>query len=143
LRFKKSSAAISGLKAAVQDGGLGVLDGHDESRSRASDPIDLAYLSRQTLGDEDLKREVLDLFLAQITAAQLELAAADCEERRMLAHRLVGAARAVGAFGLAACAAELEAAPQSAEVAERLPRLMQEVRLFVTPANGLKRDPCS
>ena len=109
-----------------------MLDGRDEYPTRVSDPIDLAHLSRQTLGDEGLKREVLDLFLAQVIAAESELAAADGEERRMLAHRLVGASRAIGAFGLAACAAELEAAPQSAAAAERLPRLIEEVRLFVT-----------
>ena len=94
-------------------------------------PLDFAHLSRQTMGDEELKREVLELFLTQAVAAQTELAGINGEARRSLAHRLVGAARAVGAFAVADCAAELEAAPNSAELAERLPRLIDEMRLFV------------
>jgi len=95
-------------------------------------PLDFAHLSRQTMGDEQLKREVLDLFLVQAAAAQAEVAGTNLEGRRMLAHRLVGSARAVGAFAIAACAAELEASPNSEEIAERLPRLIEEMKLFVS-----------
>ncbi|WEX07428.1 Hpt domain-containing protein [Chelativorans sp. AA-79] len=99
-------------------------------------PIDLAHLSRQTLGDESLKREVLGLFLVQATAARTELAQAKGEARRSLAHRLVGSARAVGAFAIAACAAELEASPQSEAAAEQLPLLIDEMQLFLSEQMG-------
>ncbi|WP_309084429.1 Hpt domain-containing protein [Chelativorans sp.] len=98
-------------------------------------PIDLSHLARQTLGDEGLKREVLHLFLVQATAARDELHMLDGEARRSLAHQLVGSARAVGAFPLAACAAELEASPYSA-AADRLPRLVEEVQVFLTREMG-------
>ncbi|WP_034658692.1 Hpt domain-containing protein [Chelativorans sp. J32] len=95
-------------------------------------PIDLAHLSKQTMGDEELKREILDLFLVQATAAKTEIADINAATRRCVAHRLVGSARAVGAFAIAACAAELEAAPNSEELAQRLPRLIDEMKLFVS-----------
>ena len=109
-----------------------MLDRQDDHLSSGELPIDLGHLSRQTLGDEQLKREVLQLFLAQAVSAHTEIAAAHVEDRRELAHRLVGSARAVGAFALAACAAELESSPQSAAAAERLPHLIEEVRRFVS-----------
>ena len=95
-------------------------------------PLDFAHLTRQTMGDDELKREVLELFLVQATAAQTELVGINAEARRNLAHRLVGAARAVGAFAIADCAAELEASPHSEKIAERLPHLIDEMKRFVS-----------
>jgi HPt (histidine-containing phosphotransfer) domain-containing protein len=109
-----------------------MLDRQSDDSSARVPPIDLAHLTRQTLGDENLKREVLELFLVQAAAAREELKVSEADARRRLAHRLVGSARAVGAFALAACAAELEASPQSEAAVERLPHLIEEVRLFVS-----------
>ena len=113
-----------------------MLDRDDHNSGQEKRPIDLAHLSRQTLGDTALEREVLGLFLAQTASARDELATADGEARRGLAHRLVGAARAIGAFELADCAAELEASPHSA-AAERLPELIDEVQVFLSRRVGL------
>lgn len=70
--------------------------------------LDLAHLSRYTLGDEGLQREILDLFRAQIDSslANLREAAASNDEKswRMAAHTLKGSARAVGAFRLGSAA---------------------------------------
>lgn len=95
-------------------------------------PIDPVHLARQAQGDPALEHEVLELFLAQAVAVRDELkVVVDADARRRLAHSLVGSARAVGAFELAACAQELEAAPHEAAPMERLGGLVDEVRGFV------------
>jgi HPt (histidine-containing phosphotransfer) domain-containing protein len=71
-------------------------------------PIDIEHLSRMTLGDAGLEREVLAMFSAQavgLLAALAELPA-DAGE---VAHKLKGSARAIGAFGVAEAAEGLEA----------------------------------
>jgi HPt (histidine-containing phosphotransfer) domain-containing protein len=74
-------------------------------------PIDMDHLGKQTLGDDVIAREVLGLFLLEIGSAR-ELMRTDAEtDRREVAHRLKGAARAVGAFSLAESAAHVELAP--------------------------------
>ncbi|MFN0218469.1 MAG: Hpt domain-containing protein [Hyphomicrobium sp.] len=74
--------------------------------------FDLTHLRRYTLGDRELEREVLDLFLGQLpaTISALRQAVSD-HEWKMAAHSLKGSGRAVGAWSLA----------QLAEQAERLP----------------------
>lgn len=72
------------------------LDGQAESA------IDLVHLSRQTFGDHDLERELLELFDAQAAQCAERLRApaklGDGEWRIGLAHTVKGSARAVGAF---------------------------------------------
>ena len=64
-------------------------------------PIDVAHLSRMTLGDAGLAREVLVMFVKQ-TAQLLTSLATKPPNAAALAHTLKGSARAVGAFGVAA-----------------------------------------
>ncbi|WP_173931563.1 Hpt domain-containing protein [Chelativorans sp. Marseille-P2723] len=103
--------------------------------------IDLAHLASQTSGDPRLERDVLTLFTKEMTEARAALANknTDVREKRDLAHRLVGSASAVGAFSLAATAAELEASPDSpvasASVVSELCRLVEAVaELLAQPA---------
>jgi HPt (histidine-containing phosphotransfer) domain-containing protein len=72
-------------------------------------PVDLNHLHSQTFGDRKLQREVLKLFLRH-SADQFERLkeAISPEERREVAHTLVGSARGVGAFSVAYIAAEIE-----------------------------------
>jgi HPt (histidine-containing phosphotransfer) domain-containing protein len=71
--------------------------------------LDRDHLSRYTLGDEQLEREVLGLFIGQVpeTLAALD-AAADSEGRFRAVHTLKGSARAVGAVRLARVAERTE-----------------------------------
>ena len=82
-----------------------------ERRQTSSRPVDLVHLSRYTLGDLALEREVLRLFCTQsfLCLDQLRVAQSgkDCIDA---AHSLKGSARAIGAWGVA----------DSAERAERL-----------------------
>jgi HPt (histidine-containing phosphotransfer) domain-containing protein len=71
--------------------------------------LDLDHLSKQTLGNRDLEREVLELF-AHMAGEQVERleAGVDAKERREAAHAIVGSARAIGAFEAARMAGEVE-----------------------------------
>ncbi len=71
--------------------------------------VDLSILRAQTGGDPNLEREVLGLFLTRSNGELARLkAAGTAEERRPIAHSLVGAAAAVGAAKVARLAASVE-----------------------------------
>jgi len=101
-------------------------------------PIDLDFLSRQTLGDSGLEQEVLRLFdeMSQTYFHRLETSTNVSDLLRNL-HTLRGAAAGVGAFGLAnlARAAETELREGAAVNPERIDDLamaVQEVSAFIT-----------
>lgn len=99
--------------------------------SRTSRPLDLTQLTRQTMGDRALEREVLALFVKQALTVRDRLADADPAERRYMAHSLKGSARSVGAYAMADCLAEIEANPQASAAIKRLPVLIDALRDFV------------
>lgn len=72
--------------------------------------IDLAFLDRQTMGDADLRRDLLALFAEQVERQMETLASTDPQTQREAAHTLKGASLAVGANDLAALAGEAETA---------------------------------
>ncbi|GGE43092.1 hypothetical protein GCM10007276_20460 [Agaricicola taiwanensis] len=74
-------------------------------------PIDLVHLSRQTAGDRAVEREVLAIFRRQTRLFMIRLeGTTDPTGRAEIAHALVGSARGVGAWRVAAAAEELERA---------------------------------
>jgi HPt (histidine-containing phosphotransfer) domain-containing protein len=100
----------------------------DPARAR---PIDLTHLARQTSGDRDLEREVLELFVEQALTVREKIAGANLKERLYLAHALKGSARGVGAFAIAECACAIEDNPTDRLILKRLARLIDEVRDFI------------
>ncbi|TWB97042.1 Hpt protein [Bradyrhizobium macuxiense] len=72
-------------------------------------PIDVDHLRRMTLGDPALEREVLAMFSTQSARILGELSALP-PDAPTHAHTLKGSARAIGAFGVAEAAANLETA---------------------------------
>lgn len=72
-------------------------------------PIDMAHLSRATLGQRSLEREVLELFDRQ-SADIIARLTHRVPESRMLAHTLKGSAQGIGAFGVVTAAQQFEAA---------------------------------
>jgi HPt (histidine-containing phosphotransfer) domain-containing protein len=103
----------------------------ESSGAKARRPMDLAHLSRQTMGDRALEHEVLQLFVQQALSVRSQIANASLKERLLLAHGLKGSARGVGAFDIADCVAELEESPEDALILERLESLIDEVRDFI------------
>ncbi len=81
----------------------------DAARKSCSRPIDLVHLSRYTLGERALEREVLELFCTQsfLYLEQLRLSPTDLDWKSA-AHTIKGSARAVGAWQVAEAAQRAE-----------------------------------
>ncbi len=92
-------------------------------------PVDLAHLTRQTGGDDALAREVLQMFAAHAPADLARLKAASGQDRREIAHLIVGSARAIGAGEVAHLAAAVEA---GSDETEALDAAMAETVGFIT-----------
>ncbi len=76
---------------------------------RESYPIDLDHLRNITFRDAGLERELLALFGSRAATALTEIEQAGSEEERSAAaHRLSGAAKAIGANDLADAAEAIE-----------------------------------
>lgn len=82
-------------------------------------PIDLVHLSRMTLGDRALERDVLGLFDRQIGFLMERIETAESRVAAAAAHTLKGSAQGIGAFALAKVAAQVEEAATSGDVSGR------------------------
>ena len=107
------------------------MPGGEPSGTRRSRPVDLSHLSLQTMGDRDLEREVLGMFVEQVQTVRRQMANADAKERLFLAHSLKGSARGIGAFPIAECAEAVEAQPSDALTLKRLSKLIDEACDFI------------
>lgn len=101
--------------AARQDGG---------SPSDGPAILDLRHLTAQTMGDVDLARDVLGMFLEQSNDVLRSVRdAVDGRSRSDAAHLLKGSASAVGAFVVARQAGAVEALDDAADEEEVLEAL--------------------
>ena len=107
------------------------MPGGEASDTRRSRPIDLAHLSKQTMGDRDLEHDVLGLFAEQAQTVRKQIGKAEIKDRLFLAHALKGSARGVGAFAIAECACAIENSPTDRLVVKRLVRLIDEACDFI------------
>lgn len=80
--------------------------------------IDEPHLSRMTMGDRDLEREVLELFLRQSVLMIERIETAERKLAAAAAHTLKGSARGIGAWRVAAAAEMVEAAVAGADTAQ-------------------------
>jgi len=88
--------------------------------------IDLAQLSRMTLGERSLEQEVLRLFELQADILLARMRHAERHAVAGLAHTLTGSARGVGAWNVAAAAEAVEqfaAGPDPAPLIAAMSRL--------------------
>jgi HPt (histidine-containing phosphotransfer) domain-containing protein len=101
-----------------------VAEGQPSSRASLERPIDLVHLSRMTLGDRGLEREVLALFDRQATVLVSRMRSASPGAVTSVAHTLKGSARGVGAWRVAAAAEAVEvAASGEGDVSAAITRL--------------------
>ena len=116
------------------------------SRSAAGEPvcerpIDLVHLSRQSLGDRALERELLQLFDRQseqiIARVASDIGAADRRWRRDLSHTLAGSASAVGALRVARSASAYEEALFSSATDRELNILRSDLAAEVAAARAV------
>ena len=95
-------------------------------------PVDLVFLARQTGGDRALEEEVLRLFAKQAAMLGDDLRTlTDNEQRKRQAHTLKGAARAIGAFGLADHALQIETEPDNPAPVTAMLREVETVRDYI------------
>ena len=81
-----------------------------EERKPFTRPVDLVHLSRYTLGERALEREVLELFCSQSLVYLERLRAAQSDQDwKDAAHSLKGSASAIGAWRTAEAARRAEA----------------------------------
>ena len=109
------------------------MPGGESSGSTRHRPVDLAHLARQTMGDRDLEREVLELFTQQAVSVRDRITRANTNELLLLALGLKGSARSVGALAIAECAVDLENEPRETPALSRGDRLRAAVRHFIPP----------
>lgn len=84
-----------------------------EMQRQSAEPsvFDRAHLARYTMQSEELEREVLGLFLAQLPAMlQMIGTATDAAQWKLAAHTLKGSAAAIGAGQIQEFATRLEIA---------------------------------
>jgi HPt (histidine-containing phosphotransfer) domain-containing protein len=98
----------------------------DESYASATVDLDEAYLDRQTGGDQALAHEVLALFRDQARRQyDVIVCDGDARTRRDAAHTLKGAARAIGAWRVAAIVQALEIAFADPDAASMIPHFAE------------------
>jgi HPt (histidine-containing phosphotransfer) domain-containing protein len=112
-----------------------------EARSQAlAEPVDLGHLSRYTLNERRLEREVLELFCTQSVVYIERLRQAGCDrEWREAAHSLKGSALGIGAWDVAGAAERAEGLEGDNLARTRRARL-SEVETSVREAKGFIRD---
>lgn len=106
-------------------------DDPGNSAATGRKPIDFAHLSVQTMGDKALEIEVLQLFARQARQIMKEVVEGEGIGRAQAAHRLKGAALAVGAVDVAAAAGAIEDRPADAALSDRLSSAVLEAELFI------------
>src|SRR5436305_10208079 len=82
-------------------------------QSATADAIDIAQLASATLGDKNLEREILLMFDEQLKTLLGRMVDEEPEKIAPLAHMLVGSARGIGAWKMAAAAEALERAARA------------------------------
>ena len=93
--------------------------------SPAERPIDLEHLSRMTLGDRALEREVLALFDRQAEMLIVKMQDASVTVVSAYAHTLKGSARGIGAFAVARAAEAVETAANTSDRTKLVAALTQ------------------
>jgi HPt (histidine-containing phosphotransfer) domain-containing protein len=94
-------------------------------------PVDLVHLAKQTMGDKLLEVEVLQMFARQARACLSDIGSGDVQKVQAGAHRLKGAAGAVGAFKVAEAAAAFEEHPGDASRMATIATAVVEAENFI------------
>ena len=102
-------------------------------------PIDLKHLRRYTMGNIELEKEILELFLGQLpeTIRSLREAASE-RDWHVAAHTLKGSGRAVGAWRVARLAEHAEKQlnvanrPACSDAIDRIEKAAEEARRFIS-----------
>jgi HPt (histidine-containing phosphotransfer) domain-containing protein len=103
-------------------------------RQRAA--IDDDHLSRMTLGDRGLEREVLEIFVRQTVIMLERIAGAEPALAAAAAHTLTGSARGIGAWRVARAAEHLEQVASGKSGAAALDEAVEELKSATIEASA-------
>lgn len=98
--------------------------------------LDAAHLARMTLGDRQLERDVLQIFVRQAAMMLERIATAEPPLAAAAAHTLVGSARGIGAWRVAHAAERLEQACLGASRALECDVAIEELRTAALEASA-------
>jgi HPt (histidine-containing phosphotransfer) domain-containing protein len=98
--------------------------------------LDEAHLARMTLGDRQLERDVLQIFVRQAAMMLERIATAEPPLAAAAAHTLVGSARGIGAWRVAHAAERLERACMGASRALECDGAVEELRTAALEASA-------
>jgi HPt (histidine-containing phosphotransfer) domain-containing protein len=104
--------------------------------------IDIAHLSRMTLGDHALECEVLNLFLRQADMLLARMKGAPPANIAAMAHTLKGSARGIGAWRVAHATEAVELAAKATgndlnAAVNTLAAMVEEARALIVDALGV------
>ena len=100
---------------------------HDTSAA-----LDLVHLSRQTMGDNKLEREILAMFRNQCEVFEGSLSVTDRPQQLAeIAHQMKGCAKSVGAWQVAKEAGKLEENPTQLQLIAPLKEQIHRVEAFI------------
>ena len=105
--------------------------------------LDDTHLGRMTLGDRQLEREVLQIFVRQAAMMLQRIATAEPPLAAAAAHTLVGSARGIGAWRVALAAERLERACMGASRALECDVAIEDLKaeaLVASAAIGKRLD---
>ena len=111
-----------------------VLSAAGSDRQRAV--IDDDHLSRMTLGDRRLEREVLEIFVRQTVIMIERIAGAEPALAAAAAHTLTGSARGIGAWRVARAAEQLERVANGKSGAAALDEAVEELKSATVEASA-------
>jgi hypothetical protein len=109
-----------------------------DAAQRGMDAIDRDHLASMTFGDHSLQREILQLFERQAGLLLDRMRDGDPAALAVLAHRLCGSARGIGAWGVARAAEASEHAAGGSPVERDL--AMEDLSAAVAEARMAVAD---
>jgi HPt (histidine-containing phosphotransfer) domain-containing protein len=99
--------------------------------------LDEAHLGRMTLGDRQLERDILQLFVRQAAMMLQRIATAEPPLAAAAAHTLLGSARGIGAWRVAHAAERLEKACMGASRALECEVAIEELKTAALEASAV------
>jgi HPt (histidine-containing phosphotransfer) domain-containing protein len=114
-------------------GGCAVPAKKATNTNETASPVDLVHLSRQSLGDRSLEREILNLFKSQSALYLDRLSnAKTSDERKLAAHTILGSARGIGAWRVAKEAEAVQADTAHLQDLASLRHCVEEANAYIT-----------
>jgi hypothetical protein len=109
----------------------------DNGRKSDNRPVDLLHLSKQTSGDRNLERNLLDMFAKQARESLGFMAGCSDIERGKMAGEIATSANSIGTFDVAEKAGRVEQDPSDAAALAGFTNAVVKASSFVASVNRI------